>query len=108
MAPDNLGNGHPMTKQSTLDSGTAGRAARDYASLEDLDRTLDAISGTRGDTDSYEIIAREIERLRGQEDGLMAIGRIAGELSGDAISETDIIRFAMGLEEKGPQEEASL
>ena len=82
MAPDNLGNGHPMTKQSTLDSGTAGRAARDYASLEDLDRTLDAISGTRGDTDSYEIIAREIERLRGQEDGLMAIGRIAGELSG--------------------------
>lgn len=56
------------------------------------------------------VISSEMQEIVGLSDRVLVMrrGRIAGELSGDVISETDIIRFAMGLEEKGPQEEASL
>ncbi|QRI62418.1 sugar ABC transporter ATP-binding protein [Shinella sp. PSBB067] len=55
------------------------------------------------------VISSEMQEIVGLSDRVLVMrrGRIAGELSGDAISETDIIRFAMGLEDRGPQEEAS-
>ncbi|WLS10595.1 ATP-binding cassette domain-containing protein (plasmid) [Shinella sumterensis] len=55
------------------------------------------------------VISSEMQEIVGLSDRVLVMrrGRIAGELTGDAISETDIIRFAMGLEEKAPQEEAS-
>ncbi|MDI6025436.1 peptidoglycan-binding protein [Corticibacterium sp. UT-5YL-CI-8] len=74
-------------KQSYLDSVNAGRPRRAYASAEQLDRLLgasgkDQAGEAQTPADSYQIIAREIERLRGQEAGLVSIGKIAGELSG--------------------------
>jgi ribose transport system ATP-binding protein len=55
------------------------------------------------------VISSEMQEIVGLSDRVLVMrrGRIAGELSGDAISETDIIRFAMGLEDRAPQEEAS-
>ncbi|MBD0413276.1 peptidoglycan-binding protein [Oryzicola mucosus] len=74
-------------KKSYLDSVNAGRPRRAYASPEQLDRLLEATGKNQAGeaqtpADSYQIIAREIERLRGQEAGLVSIGKIAGELSG--------------------------
>ncbi|WP_337181775.1 sugar ABC transporter ATP-binding protein [Shinella sp.] len=55
------------------------------------------------------VISSEMQEIVGLSDRVLVMrrGRIAGELSGDAISETDIIRFAMGLEDRATQEEAS-
>jgi ribose transport system ATP-binding protein len=55
------------------------------------------------------VISSEMQEIVGLSGRVLVMrrGRIAGELSGDAISETDIIRFAMGLEDRAPQEEAS-
>ncbi|MEW9612772.1 sugar ABC transporter ATP-binding protein [Shinella sp. S4-D37] len=55
------------------------------------------------------VISSEMQEIVGLSDRVLVMrrGRITGELSGDAISETDIIRFAMGLEDRIPQEEAS-
>ncbi|WP_313195262.1 sugar ABC transporter ATP-binding protein [Shinella zoogloeoides] len=54
------------------------------------------------------VISSEMQEIVGLSDRVLVMrrGRIAGELSGEAISENDIIRFAMGLEETSPQEEA--
>jgi len=55
------------------------------------------------------VISSEMQEVVGLADRVLVMrrGRIAGELSGDAINENDIIRFAMGLEETRPLEEAT-
>ena len=59
------------------------------------------------------VISSEMQEIVGLSDRVLVMrrGRIAGELAGESITETDIIRFAMGLEDKGledkaPQEES--
>ena len=54
------------------------------------------------------VISSEMQEVVGLSDRVLVMrrGRIAGELAGDSISETDIIRFAMGLEEKGLEDKA--
>jgi localization factor PodJL len=107
------------SKRSYLDAVNAGRQRRSYASLEQLNRSLDTLEQriernreeaagrqpqrraasygqafesqpvrprapeTRGAYDQpYQSIARDIERMRKDEDGVAAFGRIAGELKG--------------------------
>ena len=115
-------------KRSYLDSLNAGRPRKAHASLEDLNRSLDALAsrlergndGARGRVDdftrrqqwaseprlrtgtddgrraewprqndfSYQSIARDIDRVRGQEEGVASVGRIAGELKGLKLTGT--------------------
>ena len=67
------------------------------------------IAGLAAEGKAIVVISSEMQEIVGLADRVLVMrrGRIAGELSGESIQETDIIRFAMGLEEKGPQEEAS-
>ncbi len=96
------------TKRSYLDSLNKGRARRSYTSLEDLNRSLENLeqrlernqadaraetaadrswppAATRGDQkpapeSSYRALAHDMERVKGQEDGFQAVGRIVEEL----------------------------
>lgn len=101
------------SKRSYLDTLNEGRQRRPYASLEELNRSLEKLEarlertreedaesyrpsqrqapatgyvprGEYGRTNPYErpyhAIARDIDRVRGQEDGIAAIGQIASEL----------------------------
>ncbi|BCH27329.1 peptidoglycan-binding protein [Mesorhizobium sp. L-8-3] len=109
------------SKRSYLDSLNAGRPRKAHASLEELNRSLEAIGNrlerghetplgraddfsrpgqwasdarTRSGTDHgsraewsrrndfYQSIAHDIDRVRGQEEGVASVGRIAGELKG--------------------------
>lgn len=105
------------SKRSYLDAVNAGRQRRSYASLEQLNRSLDTLERriernreevagksrqpqrsaggyenqstmtgapeTRGAQDHpYRSIARDMERVRRDEDGVAAFGKIAGELKG--------------------------
>ncbi len=109
------------SKRSYLDAVNAGRQRRSYASLEQLNRSLDTLEQriernreetvghgrqpqrraaaygqgfesqpvrprapeSRGAHDQpYQSIARDIERMRKDEDGVAAFGKIAGELKG--------------------------
>ena len=114
------------SKRSYLDALNAGRQRRPYASLEQLNRSLETLeqridrnreevadysrasqrraasqpygqgfeSGTRAPArprapeyrgaydQPYQSIARDIERVRSQEDGVAAFGKIAGEIKG--------------------------
>jgi localization factor PodJL len=107
------------SKRSYLDAVNAGRQRRSYASLEQLNRSLDTLEqriernreeatgyGRQPERRSaqpygqgfesqparprapefrgapYQSIARDIERVRKEEDGVAAFGRIAGELKG--------------------------
>lgn len=107
------------SKRSYLDSLNAGRPRKAYASLDELNRSLEDMEGRlsrgkaglshgndgsrsqwsdgirRGGPDeprhgeryrsaglSYQEIARDIDRVRGQEEGVAAVGRIASELKG--------------------------
>jgi localization factor PodJL len=98
------------SKRSYLDSLNAGRQRRPYTSLEDLNRSLENLEqrlqrnqdsrldpGTpREDPFTrlrmpaarpmaerpYQSLARELDRVRDQEDGVAAVGKIAGELNG--------------------------
>ena len=67
------------------------------------------IAGLAAEGKAIVVISSEMQEIVGLSDRVLVMrrGRIAGELSGDAITENDIIRFAMGLEEASPQEEAS-
>lgn len=109
------------SKRSYLDSLNAGRQRRPYATLEQLNRSLETLEQRIGQnraeaphypsSDSnqtaeqpydtrfaddtqppaaahdiydqpYQSLARDIERVRSQEDGVAAFGKIAGELKG--------------------------
>ncbi len=67
------------------------------------------IAGLAAEGKAIVVISSEMQEIVGLSDRVIVMrrGRSAGELSGDAITENDIIRFAMGLEEASPQEEAS-
>ena len=67
------------------------------------------IAGLAAEGKAIVVISSEMQEIVGLSDRVLVMrrGRIAGELSGDAITENDIIRFARGLEEASPQEEAS-
>ena len=123
----NLATGVSMnSKRSYLDALNAGRQRRPYASLEQLNRSLETLEqriernreevadysraslrrapsqpygqgfegGTRASArprapeyrgaydQPYQSIARDIERVRSQEDGVAAFGKIAGEIKG--------------------------
>jgi localization factor PodJL len=94
------------TRRSYLDSLNAGRPRKAHASLEELNRSLANLENRLGrqadpvrerdaayrspepprparrpDT-GYQDIAREIDRVRGQEEGVASVGRIASELKG--------------------------
>ena len=94
------------TRRSYLDSLNAGRPRKAHASLEELNRSLANLENRlgrqadpvrerdaayrspepprparRSDT-GYQDIAREIDRVRGQEEGVASVGRIASELKG--------------------------
>ena len=97
------------SKRSYLDTVNAGRQRRSYASLEQLNRSLESLEQrlerNREETvdharephraaapafeeraagsahaQPYRSIARDMERVRREEDGVIAFGRIAGEL----------------------------
>jgi len=108
------------SKRSYLDTLNAGRPRRQSVSLEELNRSLQALEsrldrgaepapdrryadqadafGRRSPVErqpqprtwdeprqpgaSYQTLARDIDRVRGQEEGAASIGRIAGELKG--------------------------
>lgn len=110
------------SKRSYLDAINAGRQRRSYASLEDLNRSLDTLEQrlernreeaagygneaarrspapaheaprahvrpqqpeyrANPEHQPYRSIARDIERMRKEEDGVAAFGKIAGELKG--------------------------
>ena len=89
------------SKRSYLESLNAGRQRRPYASLEDLNRSLETLDQRIGESregsprreirsgpaqphgvhhQPYQSIARDLERVRVQEDGVSAFSTIAGEL----------------------------
>ncbi len=97
------------TKRSYLNSLNQGRARRSYTSLEDLNRSLENLeqrlernhADARAETavdrswppaagrtaaakpaaeSSYRALAHDIERVKGQEDGFQAVGKIVEEL----------------------------
>ncbi len=95
------------SKRSYLDQLNAGRTRRPYTTLDDLNRSLadleqrigrdlpqtrsridDKASSTQdrattqpsSQAPSYQAIARDLQRVRSQEDGMAAFGRIAQEL----------------------------
>jgi localization factor PodJL len=99
------------SKRSYLDAVNAGRQRRSYASLEQLNRSLESLeqrlernrdevpdrrreplrpahasvddrAADLGQQQPYRSIARDIERMRRDEDGFAAFGKIAGELKG--------------------------
>lgn len=96
------------SKRPNLDAVNAGRQRRSYTPLEQLNRSLDSLEQrlerNRGDNfdasrdashryaapsyddrsspQPYRAIARDIERVRRDEDGFAAFGKIAGELNG--------------------------
>ena len=92
------------SKRSYLDSLNAGRPRRSTVSLEELNRSLQNLESRldrSGETTdrryadeqaslgrrahaggSYQSLARDLDRVRGQEEGAASIGRIAGELKG--------------------------
>ena len=99
------------SKRSYLDSLNAGRQRRPYTSLEDLNRSLENLEqrlernqDPRPDPYApkddlyarprmpaaarpmpekpYQSLARDLDRVRSQEDGIAAVGKIAGELKG--------------------------
>ena len=98
------------SKRSYLDSLNAGRQRRPYTSLEDLNRSLENLEqrlernhdprpdprapredpfarprmpAARSLADRpYQSLARDLDRVRSQEDGVAAVGKIAGELKG--------------------------
>ncbi|GLS29339.1 localization factor PodJL [Mesorhizobium albiziae] len=99
------------SKRSYLDSLNAGRQRRPYTSLEDLNRSLENLEqrlernqDSRPDPYApkddfyarprmpaaarpmsekpYQSLARDLDRVRSQEDGIAAVGKIAGELKG--------------------------
>ena len=67
------------------------------------------IAGLAAEGKAIVVISSEMQEIVGLSDRVLVMrrGRIAGELSGEDINENDIIRFAMGLDEKTPREEAS-
>ncbi|MDH6230464.1 localization factor PodJL [Mesorhizobium soli] len=92
------------SKRSYLDTINAGRPRRSYTSLEELNRSLDnlqqrlgrhaepeaelprsfaelrAVRDTGTAEQAYQTIARDLDRIRSQEDGVAAFGKIANEL----------------------------
>lgn len=100
------------SKRTYLDSLNAGRQRRPYASLDDLNRSLEnlerrldrnnemqddrrfhrdevapparpQVPASRTTADQpYQSLARDLDRVRGQEEGAAAVGKIAGELKG--------------------------
>jgi localization factor PodJL len=94
------------SKRSYLDSLNAGRQRRPYTSLEDLNRSLENLEQrlernqdprlSRDDPFArppmpaarphaerpYQSLARDLDRVRSQEDSVAAVGKIAGELKG--------------------------
>ncbi|MEP9370623.1 peptidoglycan-binding protein [Mesorhizobium sp. KR1-2] len=76
------------SKRSYLDSLNAGRPRRSYTTLEELNRSLDDLQQrlARPATPElreqpYQTIARDLDRVRTQEDGVAAFGKIAAELN---------------------------
>ncbi|TIT70663.1 MAG: peptidoglycan-binding protein, partial [Mesorhizobium sp.] len=92
------------SKRSYLDTLNAGRQRRPHTTLEQLNRSLETLEQrlerTREDTAERldprrqpepryasaqpysQPLARDIDRVRGQEDSVAVVGKIAGELRG--------------------------
>ncbi|QPC86715.1 peptidoglycan-binding protein [Mesorhizobium sp. NBSH29] len=94
-------------RRSYLDSLNAGRQRRPYASLDDLNRSLETLEQRIGQTPEpvrqtrdttpprsgtpssrpiserqYQALAHDMDRVRGQEDSIASVSKIAGELKG--------------------------